>query len=195
MVLLTSRSLLTWGNLQVLCLASPPGIYPLSTLNNQLLTSLQRLHDDWICIFCWKGRELGEGYDVSMGKSQHLPPPELPGTPVSFLWGTTFHQQSKNLEGHLGTLQWHSLSPGLHRRCFGGSELWHVPGMDKSQSSLGIHHGGDGRNSVCLHLQWTQLVLCPCIAVWGLQPYIPSQGQAFRWPAPGKGGGEPLWVD
>ena len=32
-----------------------------------------------------------------MGKSQHLPPPELPGTPVSFLWGTTFHQQSKNL--------------------------------------------------------------------------------------------------
>ena len=41
--------------------------------------------------FCWKGREVGEGYDVSMGESQHLPPPELPGTPMSFLWGTTLH--------------------------------------------------------------------------------------------------------
>ena len=32
-----------------------------------------------------------------MGSSQHLPPPELPGTPMSFLWGTTFHRQPKNL--------------------------------------------------------------------------------------------------
>ena len=32
-----------------------------------------------------------------MGESQHLPLPELPGTPVSFLWGTTFHEQPKNL--------------------------------------------------------------------------------------------------
>ena len=32
-----------------------------------------------------------------MGKPQHLPLPELPGTPVSYLWGTTFHQQPKNL--------------------------------------------------------------------------------------------------
>ena len=97
-----------------------------------------------------------------MGESQHLPPPELPGTPVSFLWGTTFHQQPKNLGGHPGILQWHSLSPGLHRRCFGGSELWCIPGMDKSQSSPGIHHGGGGRNTVCLHLQQTWLALCPC---------------------------------
>ena len=59
--------------------------------------SLQRLHDDRICILCQKGREVREGYDVSMGKSQHLPLPELPGTSVSFLWGTTFHQQPKNL--------------------------------------------------------------------------------------------------
>ena len=28
----------------------------------------------------------------------------------------------------------------------------------------------------------------------GLQPYTPSQGQAFRHSAPGKGGGEPLLV-
>ena len=61
--------------------------------------SLQRLHDDRICILCQKGREVGEGHDVSMGKSQYLPPPELPGTPMSYLWGTTFHQQPKNL-GH-----------------------------------------------------------------------------------------------
>ena len=36
MVLFTSRSSLTWGNLQALHLASPPGIYLLSTPNNQL---------------------------------------------------------------------------------------------------------------------------------------------------------------
>ena len=47
----------------------------------------------------------GEGYDVSMGQSQHLPLPELPGTPESFLWGTTLHQQPKNLGGHPETLQ------------------------------------------------------------------------------------------
>ena len=34
-----------------------------------------------------------------MGESQHLPLPELPGTHMSFLWGTTFHQQPKNLGG------------------------------------------------------------------------------------------------
>ena len=132
---------------------------------------------------------MGEGHDASMGESQHLPPPELPRTPVSFLWGTTFHQQPKNLGGHPGTPQWHSLSPGLHRRCFGGSELQHVPGMDKSQSSPGGHHAGGSRNTICLHLQQTQLPLCPCTAVWGPQPDSPSQGQAFRHPAPGKGRG------
>ena len=57
--------------------------------------SLQRMHDDQICILCQKGREVGEGYDVTMGKYQHLPLPELPGTPMSYLWGTTFHQQPK----------------------------------------------------------------------------------------------------
>ena len=132
MVLFTSRSSLTWGNLQALCLASPPGIYPLSTLNNWLLTSLQRLYDDWICILCWQGRKVGEGHDASMGKSQHLTPPELPGTPMSYLWGTSFHQQPKNLGGCSGTLQWHGLSPSSCRRCFWGSELWHVHSMGKS---------------------------------------------------------------
>ena len=196
MVLFTSRSSLTWGNLQVLHLASLPGIYPLSTLNNQFLMSLQRLHNDRICILCQKGIEVGEGCDVTMGKSQHLPPPDLPGTPVSFLWRTTFHQQPKDLGGgHPETLQWHGLSPSLHRRCFRGSELWHIPGMDKSHSSLGLHLGGGSRDTVCLHLQWTQLALCPCAAIWGLHPYTPSQGQAFRCSLPGIGGGEPLWVD
>ena len=36
MVLFTSRSSLTWGNLQVPCMASPPGIYLLPSPNNQL---------------------------------------------------------------------------------------------------------------------------------------------------------------
>ena len=103
MVLFTSGLSLTWGNLQALCLASPPGIYPLSTLNNPLLMSLQRLHDDRICILCQKGGEVGDGYDVSLGKSQHLPLAELPGTPMSYLWGATFHQQPKNLGEHSET--------------------------------------------------------------------------------------------
>ena len=63
--------------------------------------------------------------------------------------------------------------------------------MDKSQSSPGVRHGGGSRNTVCLHLQWTQLALCPCTAIRGLQPYTPSQRQAFRHSAPGKGRGEP----
>ena len=41
--------------------------------------------------FCWKGGKVGEGHDAFMGKSQHLPPPELARTPTPFLWGTTFH--------------------------------------------------------------------------------------------------------
>ena len=97
MVLFTSGSLLTWGNLHVLHLASPPGIYPPSTLNNWLLTSFQRLHDDRICILCQQGRKVGQGHDASIGKSQYLLPPELPGTPVSYLWETSFYQQPKNL--------------------------------------------------------------------------------------------------
>ena len=40
-----------------------------------------------------------------------------------------------------------------------------------------------------------RLALCSCTAIRGLQPYTPSQGQAFRCSAPGKGRGEPLWVD
>ena len=48
MVLFTSRSSLTWGNLQAFCMVSPPGIYLLSTPNNQLFMSLQRFYNDWI---------------------------------------------------------------------------------------------------------------------------------------------------
>ena len=106
-----------------------------------------------------------------MGESQHLPPPELPGTSVSFLWGTTFHQQPKNLGGHPGTLQQHGLSPCSYRRHFGGSELWHIPGLGEFQSSPGIPHRGGSWNTVCLHLQQTQLALCPCTAVQGLQSH------------------------
>ena len=67
---------------------------------------------------------MGEGYDVSTGESQHLPLSELPGNPMSFLWENTPHQQPKNLGGHPGTPQQHGLSHGLHRRHFGGLELW-----------------------------------------------------------------------
>ena len=47
---------------------------------------------------------MGEGHDGSLGKSQHLPLPELPGTPISYPWGTTLHQLPKNLGGHSAAL-------------------------------------------------------------------------------------------
>ena len=59
-------------------------------------------------------------------------------------------------------------------------------GMDKSPSSSDIHNGGGSRDTVCLHLQWTQLVICSYTAIQGLQPYSPPKGQAFRHPPPGK---------
>ena len=40
---------------------------------------------------------MGKGYGIFMGEPQHLPPPELPGTPLSFPLGTTLHQQPKIL--------------------------------------------------------------------------------------------------
>ena len=49
--------------------------------------------------FAGKAERWGKDMMSAMGKSQHLPTPELPGTPVSFLWGPTFHQQPKDLEG------------------------------------------------------------------------------------------------
>ena len=48
--------------------------------------SLQRLYDDQIHILCQQGRKVGQQHDGSLGKSQHLLPPELPGTPISYLW-------------------------------------------------------------------------------------------------------------
>ena len=101
MVLFTSGSSLLWGNLQALHLASPTGIYLLSTLNNGLFTSLQRLYDDQICILCRQGKKVGQQHDGSLGKFQHLPLPKLPGTPISYPGGTTLHQSPKNLGGHL----------------------------------------------------------------------------------------------
>ena len=67
MVLFTSGSSLTWGNLQALHLVSPPVIHLLPTPNNQLLTSLQRLYDDQIHILCQQGRQVGQQHDGSLG--------------------------------------------------------------------------------------------------------------------------------
>ena len=81
MVLFTSWSSLTWGNLQVLHLASLPGIYLLSTPNNQLLTSLQRLYDDRIHVLCQQGRQVGQDMMALWGNLNicpHLNYLELP---------------------------------------------------------------------------------------------------------------------
>ena len=158
------------------------------SLTIHLLTSLQITQ--WLNMhFLLEGWKDGERYDTPVGKSQHLPPPKPPRTPMPFLRGTTFHLQTKGLGEHPGTLWGHSLSPGLDQRYLGGSGLQHISGMDKSKSSQGTHNGGGSRNTVCLHLQWTWLALCPHAAVWVLQPHSPSQGQAFRHPAPRKGVG------
>ena len=59
MLLFTSGSSLPWGNLQVLCLVSPPGIYLPSTPNNQLFMLLQRPYSDQIHILWWQRRQMG----------------------------------------------------------------------------------------------------------------------------------------
>ena len=51
--------------------------------------------------FAGKAERWGKDMMSLWAESQHLPPTELPGTPVSFLWGTTFHQQPKNLGGDI----------------------------------------------------------------------------------------------
>ena len=55
--------------------------------------------------FAGKGERWGNDMMALWGKSQHLPPPELPGTSVSYLWGTTLHQLPKNLGGCSGAPQ------------------------------------------------------------------------------------------
>ena len=97
MVLFTSRSLLTWGNLQVPHLASPSGICSLSTLNNWFFTSLQRLYDDWICILRGQSGEVEGGYGSLMGKLHHLPLPWSPIPPLPFTNGISLHEQLQSL--------------------------------------------------------------------------------------------------
>ena len=46
---------------------------------------------------------MGKRYDTPVEKSQHLPPPKPPRTPVPFLRGTMFHLQTKGLGEHPGT--------------------------------------------------------------------------------------------
>ena len=48
---------------------------------------------------------MGKIYVTSVGKSQHLPPPKPPRTPMPFLGGTMFHLQTKGLAEHPGTPQ------------------------------------------------------------------------------------------
>ena len=73
------------GNLQMACLASPPGICLLSTPNNQFLTSLQKIYDDRICFLCEQSGEMEEGYGPLVGKFQCLPPPWSPWAPCHSL--------------------------------------------------------------------------------------------------------------
>ena len=81
MVLFTSGSSLTWGNLQALYLASLPGIYLLSTPNNRLLMSLQRLYDDRIRFLASKEERWGNDMMALWGNLNicpHLNYQELP---------------------------------------------------------------------------------------------------------------------
>ena len=76
MVLFTSGSLTTWGNLQMPHLASPPGICSLSTPSNQFPMSLQKSYDDRICLLLEQGREVEEGFGHPMGEFWHLSLPQ-----------------------------------------------------------------------------------------------------------------------
>ena len=127
MVLFTSGSSLTWGNLQALCMASPPGIYLLSTPNNQLFMSLQKLYDDWIHILCQQGRQVVNNMMALWGNLDICPHLNYLELQYHTLRGTAFHQLPKNLGGHSGAQQWHGLSPSLHRRLLWGLRIMAWP--------------------------------------------------------------------
>ena len=89
---------------------------------------------------------------------------------------------------------WHGLPPGEGRRCLRGWGLWLSPSVDQSSPGPGIYNGRGIRDSICLHLQWTRLAVCPYPVIWGCQSWTPPKGQAPWHPALGKGG-EPMWAD
>ena len=81
MVLFTSRSLLTWGNLQVPCLASPPGICLLSTPNNSFPTFYRHYLMTEYALFAGKSDRWGKDMASLWGNLNicpHLYQLELP---------------------------------------------------------------------------------------------------------------------
>ena len=86
-----------------------------------------------------------------MGKSQHLPLPELPRTPTPFLWGTTFHQQPQNLGGDVqepcSNIAHLLICTGdtLEAQDYGISLVWispnqvHVPTMEEAVETLSAY--------------------------------------------------------
>ena len=109
-VLFTSRSSLTWGNLQVPSMASPPGIHLLSTLNNRTFSLLQKLHYDRIHLLWQQRGKVGWEDEGHLGGSQYLPLPGFPGASMPHLRGVTVDQLAENLGEHSGTPQCHGLS-------------------------------------------------------------------------------------
>ena len=149
-VLFTSRSLLTWGNLQVLCLASSPDMYLLPTLNNQLFTSLQRLYYDRICILCQQGRKMGDNMKALWSNLcicpclNHLELPQnIPRELLSIscleIWGDVQqpHYEMAYLLVHVGDT--------LEAQYYGMALVWISPNqvwvsmMEEAVGTLSIH--------------------------------------------------------
>ena len=140
MVLFTSRSSLSWGNLQVPHEASPqvfacylfPTIKFLLLYRDFTMTQFE--------FFANREERWSDSMRALWGSLSICPLllgryPEAPGQ--------------------------HGLPPGEGRRCLRGQGLWHSPGVDQSSSGPGFYNGGGIGNSIHLHLPWTQLAIRP----------------------------------
>ena len=134
MVLFTSWSLTILGKSPgVSSCASPPGIYILSTPNNQFPTSLQKFYDDWVCVLLKQGREVEKGSSYPMGELWHLSLPQPPWASWPFPCWVDFHQQVQCLGKHSGPLH-HDMAYLLvclgdttEERQYGVSLVWVSP--------------------------------------------------------------------
>ena len=63
------------------------------------------------------------------------------------------------------------------------------------KSSQGGYHGRGSQKINCLHIQWSQLALCPSTAMQGSSSCTTPQEQIPRCSTSGIGAGNLLWVD
>ena len=76
--------------------------------------------------FTEKADRWGKDMASLVGEPQHLSPPLLARTPLSFPSRIILYKQPQSLGEHTKTLPQHYLSAGLGRKCHEGQAIWHL---------------------------------------------------------------------